>query len=141
MTIRPALVSDYESALALYRLLNPKANCSLRSFRSFLERKDQYVFLAEDEGGQVLGLIEWGVWPQVPAFPWPVCFIQNVIVCPDHRRRGVGTALLSHSAKWAQEHGISILHVQTDREGNEAGQGFYSKNGFVAKSVGMYRIL
>lgn len=141
MAIRPARVSDYRNAVALYQLLNPKAKCSVGSFRSFLDRRNQYVFLAEDETGQVLGLIEWVVWPEVPAFPYPVCFIQNVIVCPDHRRQGVGTALLNHTSKWAQERGIRILHAQTDKEGNEAGQSFYSRNGFEAKSLGMYRML
>jgi GNAT superfamily N-acetyltransferase len=141
MTIRPARVSNYQNALTLYRLLNPKAKCSFESFQSFLNRKDQYVFLAEDEAGQVLGLIEWTVWPEVPAFPWPVCFIQNVIVHPDHRRKGAGTALLNRAGTWAKEQGIRILHVQTDKEGNDAAQSFYSRNGFEAKNLGMYRRL
>ncbi len=141
MRIRPANPSDHETAAALYSLLNPKAECTPESFQAFLNRDDQHVFLAEDQGGRVLGLIEWTVWPGVPAFPRRVCFIQDLVVFPAHRRQGVGAALLNHACTWSQEQGISIVHVQTDKERNDTGQRFYTRNGFQAKALGMYRTL
>jgi ribosomal protein S18 acetylase RimI-like enzyme len=141
MRIRPADPRDHKAATALYYLLNPKAKCTPESFQAFLARKDQHVCLAEDQDGQVLGLIEWTVWPEVPAFPRRVCFIQNLVVFPEQRRQGVGTALLNHACTWSQEQGIPIVHVETDKEGNDTGQGFYARNGFQAKALGMYRML
>lgn len=56
-----------------------------------------------------------------------------VIVHPDHRRRGVGTALLQHSESAARDHGRSVFLAETQwRVGaqDESGEEFAARHGY-----------
>jgi ribosomal protein S18 acetylase RimI-like enzyme len=62
--------------------------------------------------------------------------IYDVTVHPDHRRRGVGTALLREAARVARERGAEWLHV--DFEPHLLG--FYRGCGFGATEAGLMRL-
>jgi GNAT superfamily N-acetyltransferase len=63
----------------------------------------------------------------------------NVIVHPEHRRRGIGTALLRHAARRAREHGRSALGGETLLE--SAGDAFATRTGAKPGIVAAIRVL
>ena len=68
---------------------------------------DHLLEIAESIGGDVLaiGLIEASILHPTPIFrPVQTLHIHALYVLPDHRRRGVGTALLRAAIAWGQQH-------------------------------------
>jgi GNAT superfamily N-acetyltransferase len=61
----------------------------------------------------------------------------GVVVHPDHRRRGLGTALLDHAVSEARAAGRTS--VGADGWDSEAARGFAARHGFEAKSVANQR--
>lgn len=87
------------------------------------------AWAAVDPGGSVVGAAAL-MMPQHDNLSQALVL---VIVHPDHRRRGVGTALLQHTEAAATEHGRSILLGETQwRVGgrDESGEGFAALHGY-----------
>jgi len=55
--------------------------------------------------------------------------IEDVVVSPDFRKRGIGKALIRNVALWAEKNGISRLQLLADRN-NYGALGFYRKTGW-----------
>lgn len=63
-----------------------------------------------------------------------------VVVHPDHRRRGVGTALLDTVEAAAQEHGRTVLLAETQwvvGERDESGEGFAALHGYAGAQTAL----
>jgi ribosomal protein S18 acetylase RimI-like enzyme len=80
------------------------------------------VSVAEVDG-EVVGLLRWGLfWDQVP-------FMNLLWVLPEHRGRGVGTALVD---AWEQARGSEGHHlVLTSTMSDERSQQLYRRLGYV----------
>ncbi len=59
----------------------------------------------------------------------PVVQVLAVVTHPEHRRRGVASALMDEVERWAQEHRAGILAVINGSLREEA-RGFYERRGF-----------
>jgi ribosomal protein S18 acetylase RimI-like enzyme len=59
--------------------------------------------------------------------------IDELFVSPEHRRHGIGLALLARARAELAAHGCGWLQLQV-ADGNTQSQGFYSKLGFKQKS-------
>ena len=79
--------------------------------------------VCENSEGRVLGYIGTRIIHDE-------CYITNVAVHPDFRRRGVASRLLSALIFWAKSKGLSMMTLEV-RESNEGAIAFYEKNGFV----------
>jgi len=55
----------------------------------------------------------------------PVCWVEEVMVVPAHRRRGLGAALMAHAERWATERGAAYVSLASRRAG-----GFYESLGY-----------
>jgi ribosomal protein S18 acetylase RimI-like enzyme len=55
--------------------------------------------------------------------------VEALVVDRQHRRRGIGTALMSAAAAWARERGAEEL-VLTVWAGNTAAEAFYARLGY-----------
>ena len=85
-------------------------------------REENFGLVLEDENGLVLAYA--GVMTVLDEGQFT-----NVAVHPDHRRRGLGNALLSAVLEEARERGLILLSLEV-RESNAAAIALYEKHGF-----------
>lgn len=138
MKVKEALNSDYSAVTNIYEQLRENAsNFTKEEYVDFIETENQYLALAIDGDNKAIGLIAWTIWPSIISFPKRIGFVQDLVVLKEHRRKGVGSLLISHVKDWAKAEKIEILHLQTDIN---TALIFYETNGFKALNTGLYYI-
>ena len=89
--IRPARCED---ARAVHSLIRANADALIvRSLSNVLERIDRFL-VAEAAGGEVVGAVCYGLWPEIGNELATSAELQSVCVDAAWRRRGVGRALV-----------------------------------------------
>jgi ribosomal protein S18 acetylase RimI-like enzyme len=140
MEIRPAKVEDGPAVCALWKQLitryNKKAEFKTleRSFRFAVGHPGQvrvYIAVLEGEVAGTASLHQghYSTWNDY----W-YGHIEDVIVAPAYRRRGVGEALVRHVVTAAGELGLSRLELNALCD-NTLARTMYEKIGFVTDSV------
>lgn len=96
-----------------------------RRARSFLRLRpwEGYLLVAEEQGS-ILGYIE-----VVLQAERDMGLIHSLVVAPNARRQGIGTALLNAVAQLARRRGLSALLIETQTK-NYPTISFCQKNGF-----------
>jgi len=61
-------------------------------------------------------------------------FIEDLGICRDYRRQGIGKRLLEHAIAWAEQHRLIGLALET-QDVNVLACRFYARNGFVIGGV------
>jgi GNAT superfamily N-acetyltransferase len=89
------------------------------------ERGNLFVATEED---QVVGMLSL-LFTISTANGAPACWLEDMVIRPDHRGRGLGTRLLQHAVAYARSHGFTRITLLTDRI-NERTIRFYERNGF-----------
>lgn len=89
-----------------------------------IEANPEGIFVAE-EGGRPIGYITTRLDHETR-----IGWIPNLAVLPEHRRRGIGKALMERALKYLKEKGMEMAKIET-LEQNEVGKKFYPKVGFV----------
>lgn len=69
-----------------------------------------------------------------------VLILEDLVVSPPYRNRGVGSALLDHAVLFARQSGCHRITLLTDRINADA-QRFYTRHGFSASDMIPYRLL
>lgn len=129
-TIRPATLADIDSLLALDRSSLTAAHWTEQQYRQLFEAGDaseRLVIVAEHSSSETgLNKITAFLVAQRVASEWE---LENIVVAPDQRRRGLGERLLQFLfAQATQAQGEAIfLEV---RESNAAARAFYENLGF-----------
>lgn len=128
MHIRPYHDADFN---ALYRLdqacYPPGIAYSRYALRAFLAEPTAQAFVAEEEGTAVGFVLverrgrEWG-------------HVTTLDVHPDHRRRGLGTALLARAEQWLAARGIERVRLETAVD-NEAAIAFWHQSGYRQRRI------
>lgn len=133
MEIRTFVRDDIEATVELWRrseLLNPK-NDSRRDIDWRLVDSPWGFFVMVDEG-EIVGSIMIGYdghrgWV-------------NYLAChPDHRRKGVATALMNKAQEVLLERGCPKINLQV-RDGNTSGTKFYESIGYSEDQVPSYEL-
>ena len=91
-------------------------NQTLDDWRRFLAMEPEGCFLAEMDGvpvGTVTTL----------RYSSQLAWVGMVLVHPDHRRRGVGRALLNHGIGWLQGHGVRCIKLDATPAGKQVYEG------------------
>jgi mycothiol synthase len=122
--IRPTRdTAELERWLALRNVLVPDDAIAIEDITSWMEGSEQTHVLAFEDGE----LIAIGHAVLDPWRPEPVV---QPRVSPEHRRRGVGSALLAELSAWAAAHGSNAVLSNVDVSDDES-IGFAERRGFV----------
>lgn len=113
MEIRPAVVDDAEAALALYDLVEPWLVTTAESLRTSIAEgggsRARATFAAV-EGDRLIG---WGSSALISGSN-PVSAVLRVLVDPEYRGRGAGTALLERTHEHLKAAGAVSARVFAD---------------------------
>lgn len=125
ITIRPAAAADYPAWRPLWDGYCAHFNTTLplevteATFARALDRNmPLYCFLAEQDGkavGMMVIVLHLGTWT-----PDPVCYLEDLYVSEDARRRGVARAMLEFLIAAAHEQKWGRLYWQARQESVEA---------------------
>lgn len=113
-------------ALADYEKLSHQVTGSTEALAQHLNQKTVESILAESNGeaiGFALFFTNYSTFLTKPGL-----YLEDLFVLPDHRRRGIGKALILHLAKLAHERGCGRLEWSV-LDWNEPAIAFYQKIG------------
>lgn len=113
MEIRPAVLDDAEAAAALYELVEPWLVTSVEQQRSGLAEQGgprARAMFAAYEGDQLVG---WSSSALIPGAN-PASAVLRVLVNPEYRGRGAGTALLERTHEHLKAAGAVSARVFAD---------------------------
>lgn len=80
--------------------------------------------LVAEQGGVVVGMTTLQTLIST-AEGGPVGLVEDVVVRPDARGRGIGTQLVASIVDWARSHGLTRLQLLADRD-NQTALAFYA---------------
>lgn len=133
-TIRPAGTDDLADMCALLeRLFELEADFVFdratqhQGLSRLASRKGARLLVAES-GGRVIGMCS-GQLVISTAQGGPSAWVEDVVVEPDRRGRGVGKKLIEAVTEWAREQGASRLQLLADRD-NRPALDFYDHLGW-----------
>jgi len=69
-----------------------------------------------------------------------VALLEDMVVAPEWRSKGLGSLLINHAIAFAQQEGFGRITLLTDRD-NEAAQQFYESKGFSQSDMVVFRKL
>ena len=142
MAIRTATMQDIEPLRRLYTELEKDAVMYQPEhfvmgyrddgfFKRIMESDTQELLVAECESG-VIGFchIMMHRTGNVSCLKEQTyAYIQDLVVAPENRNGGIGTALMDASQAYAKAHGAEFIRLSVF-PGNQAGLRFYERNGF-----------
>jgi GNAT superfamily N-acetyltransferase len=115
--IRRATAADLDEVFALARdfaaSFRPEIGAFTRSFQHVIAQDDALLLVAKDSDrlrGYLLGFDHRTLFAN-----GRVSWIEEIMVREDSRRRGHGTALISHFEDWARSRGSKLVALATRR--------------------------
>ena len=136
-TIRPARPADFDALAAMRHALWPDG--SFEHHRRELDEIHEgqwahlfpYVVLVAEEDGRLIGFADVTLRSRVDGCDpkQPVGFFEGWYVAAEHRRRGVGAALLRAAEEWARAQGCTEMGSDTWAD-NEVSQRAHEALGF-----------
>jgi GNAT superfamily N-acetyltransferase len=90
------------------------------------------VLVARSDAG-ILGMVNL-LFTVSTALGGRVAILEDMVIAPEARGRGIGSGLLGYAIELAGSHGIERITLLTDRE-NRAAQSFYSRHGFTTSTM------
>ena len=97
------------------------------------------VFLAVADDQEVAGLVSLRCFSVLRLKGLQVS-MEELVVDPTFRGRGIGRELIRCAERFARERGAVRLEVHTNRERESYRRRFYEKNGFVPSNTALYRL-
>lgn len=127
MTIRPAQIEDRE---VLYKLLcqfvwstTPDRQAFDKNFPLILGDRNTHLRVAEEDGlvlGYSLSVLQWTLYAN-----GPIGLLQELMVAPEHRGKGIGKMLITALIDEAKQAGAMEITVPTRRA-----KDYYPRFGF-----------
>ncbi len=123
MLIRAAVPDDIPQIMSLAQQSETAAHWSAREYDAlFASEAPERVALVCEEAGGIAGFVV----ARCGGEEWE---IENVVVDPKLRRKGIGDRLIHEVLRQARERGIADVFLEV-RESNVAARGLYAKWGF-----------
>lgn len=142
MTIRQACLDDREPAVRLWRLLQKTHEILDERYRTSGDAEDRWrqdfrdrlrehltlVLVAEDSD-RLIGLLTAQIYHPAPIYePKTMVYVEDLVVEPEARRRGVGRALVERAIEWGNELGATEVRAGV-LAGNQLARSFWEKVG------------
>ena len=127
MIVRRLRIPDLPSVLRIERACFRSEGYGVASFLAHLFRDRKGAFVAEDDGGLLVGyaLVRLSLGWLGPRRGG----ITSIAVAPAHRRRGIGTSLMERAVQHLGEHHAEEADLEV-RATNGAAQSLYESFGF-----------
>ncbi len=94
--------------------------------------------LVAKQSGQIIGMVNL-LYTLSTALGSRVAILEDMVIAPQHRGLGVGSALLKHAIDFAKQKGCKRITLLTDND-NESAHRFYEQHGFTESSMMAYRL-
>lgn len=111
----------------------PDAQAQRRGLARIIDDAEIGSVLVARQDGRVVGMVTL-LFTVSTALGERAAWLEDMIVAPASRGRGIGTALLSEAIAFARAQSCQRITLLTDQQ-NEAAQRFYAKQGFVVSSM------
>jgi GNAT superfamily N-acetyltransferase len=138
--IRPVREHELKPLLALYQHLHPDGHEAApaeqlqAAWRRMVASEMVHCLVAEAHG-QLVGTCTLTVVPNVTRGARPYGLIENVVTHAEHRRRGIGRAVLERALRIAWERGCYKVMLLTSRSSPGVHR-FYRRCGFRSGRTG-----
>jgi GNAT superfamily N-acetyltransferase len=135
VVVAPARLDDGARIWPLARdfatSFRPERGAFDRTFAALVARDDTLLAVAtrQDDPADVVGYLLASTHLTFLA-NGPVCWVEEVMVAPDHRAQGVGAALMEYVEDWASGQGCAYVSLASRRAG-----GFYHRLGYEDSAV------
>jgi GNAT superfamily N-acetyltransferase len=146
MNITRAITADIpELCVLLHDLFSretefePDPEAQARGLATVIDDPAVGDILVARESGRVLGMINV-LYTVSTALGGPVAVFEDMIVSPDSRGDGIGTALLGRAIDLAETKGCRRITLLADSD-NEAAHRFYRRHGFSRSTMLTFRLL
>lgn len=142
--IRPAVMRDLPDILALYGALDRELVAMQPEFFCAAPRSEQetaaaladtnaaFLLAVQDSITVGFALVEYAGW--TPAFscvlPHRYARLSDIVVLPDLRGQGIGSALLGAAKRWARDRRLEYLELNVLAQ-NTAAMALYESHDFV----------
>ena len=136
----PALVELLSRLFSIEKDFRIDADRQRRGLQVLIEqpRSRAIVMVARDDAGTAIGMVS-GQLVVSTAEGAPSAWIEDVVVAPEFRNRGIGRALLGAVLEWAASQGATRAQLLAD-QANEAALAFYGRLGWIRSRMVMLRI-
>ncbi len=124
----PALCGLLGELFAQESEFTPDAEAQRRGIARVLADPDAGTVLVAVEDEKVVGMVSL-LYTTSTALGAPVALLEDMVVTPAARGRGIGTMLLQGAYQAARMHGCRRITLLTDAD-NAAAQRFYARHGF-----------
>lgn len=145
LTINAATHADVQQLNDLLSLLftqeadfKPDAEKQQRGLRLILDSPQAGIIFAAREGGAVIGMVSL-LFTISTAEGGPACWLEDMVVGPEHRGSGLGSRLLEHAVAHARANGFSRITLLTDKM-NAGAIRFYQRQGFTPSAMTALRL-
>lgn len=146
MKISLADRSDISGLCALLDVLfsqesefTPNRNCQIKGLTDIIENPSIGSIVVAHEDEQVIGMVNL-LYTVSTALGGRVVLLEDMVVDPMSRDKGVGSALLEYSIELARKNNCLRISLLTDAD-NEGAHRFYEKHGFDRSSMTVFRKL
>ncbi|MFD5828166.1 GNAT family N-acetyltransferase [Lentzea sp. NPDC060358] len=143
MKIRKAAAADVDAIVAMLAddplgaaREKPGDPAYLRAFEVVDADPHQYLAVAEDESGEVVGTLQLTFTSGLSRLGMTRATVEAVRVRSDQRGNGLGERLVTWAVGEARDRGCGLVQLTTDASRTDAHR-FYERLGFTASHVGM----
>jgi GNAT superfamily N-acetyltransferase len=116
----------------------PDHEKQMRGLRQIVEASERgRIFVARIDG-EIVGMVNL-LFTISTAEGEPVCWLEDMVVRPEQRGKGLGSRLLQHAVHYAKANGFARITLLTDRT-NENAVRFYQRHGFRSSEMTPLRL-
>jgi len=140
LSIAAATENDIPELCALLQVLfqqeaefSPNVALQARGLAQIISQPNIGCILLARQHTQAVGMVNL-LYTVSTALGGRVALLEDMLVLPEQRNRGVGSRLIQQAIITAKQHGCLRITLLTDQDNIKA-QGFYQKHGFNASTM------